>query len=240
MDNSPTPKQLDQNSADYIATSLRAALGAVPLAGSLLTELATAIIPNQRVDRIVNFARELEHRIASLDEMAVRAKLSDENFTDLLEETALHAARSVTQERREYLASLLATGLTDGHISFIESKHLLRVLGEINDIEVVWLRFFLHPEISGDVEFRKKHAAVIEPIRVHLGSGQESIDRDALRKNYLQHLSALGLLEQPLHHDSARQPTIDPFTRTWKRQGHRLTPLGRLLLRKIGLGELQE
>ena len=40
---------------DYVVTAAKAALGAVPLAGSLLAELAGSIIPNQRIERIVAF-----------------------------------------------------------------------------------------------------------------------------------------------------------------------------------------
>ena len=44
---------LKNNSADYVASAAKSALGAVPFAGSLLSEIAGNIIPNQRIDRIV-------------------------------------------------------------------------------------------------------------------------------------------------------------------------------------------
>ena len=114
--------KLNQNATDYIVATAKAALGMVPFAGSLLTELAGSIIPKQRMDRIVDFARELEQKIGALDQDAVRAKLTDENFTDLLEESARQAAQAVTQERRQYLASLMASGVTATHSKFFPIK----------------------------------------------------------------------------------------------------------------------
>ena len=228
--------KLETNSTDYIVATAKAVLGMVPFAGSLLAELAGTIIPKQRLDRLSHFARELEQRVGSLDQSAVRAKLTDENFTDLLEETARHAARAVTEERREYLASLLANGVSEERVSFIESKHLLRILGEINEIEIVWLRFHLFPYMNGDDEFRAKHGTILEPVAAHLGSDQITLDRNALQKNYLQHLVSLGLLERPLYVDSKTNlPVFDKMSRDWRRQSHNVTPLGRLLLRHIGL-----
>lgn len=151
--------KLDQNSTDYVVSATKSALGMVPFAGSLLAELAGSIIPKQRMDRLVDYARKLEHRLGDLDQDAIRTKLADENFTDLLEESARQAAQAVTDERREYLASLLASGVSEDRVSFVESRHLLRILSQINDIEVIWLRFYSHRSLNGDEEFRSKHAA---------------------------------------------------------------------------------
>lgn len=226
---------IEQNSTDYVVATAKAVLGMVPFAGSLLAELAGTIIPKQRLDRLADFAGKLERRLGDLDKDAIRVKLSDENFTDLLEETARHAARAVTEERREYLSALLAAGVSEERISFVETKHLLRILGEVNDIEIVWLRFYLNPVMNGDHEFRTKHAAVLSPVTASSGSDQATLDRHALQKNYLQHLVSLGLLERPLEVDSKTgYPAFDKFSKDWKSRGYLLTPLGRLLLRHIG------
>jgi hypothetical protein len=213
-------KEIDQNATDYVVATAKAVLGMVPFAGSLLAELAGTIIPKQRIDRLADFAQKLENRFDGLDREQIRSKLTDENFTDLVEETALHAARAITEERRSYLAALLATGVSSDRISFIETKHLLRILGEVNDIEIIWLRFYLHPVINGDHEFRAKHEAVLEPVRATLGSDQATIDRHALQQNYLQHLISLGLLERPLEVDSRTgYPKFDKLSQDWKKKG---------------------
>jgi hypothetical protein len=95
----------------YLALGARAALSAIPFAGSLLAEVAGSIIPNQRVDRIADFAAKLEERIADLEEVQVRSELHDEEFTDLLEESLTQASRAVSDDGRKYIASLVATSL---------------------------------------------------------------------------------------------------------------------------------
>lgn len=228
--------KLDQNATDYVVCATKSALGMVPFAGSLLAELAGSIIPKQRMDRLIDYARKLEHRLSDLDQDAIRIKLSDENFTDLLEESARQAAQAITDERREYLASLLACGVSEDRVSFVESRHLLRLLSQINDIEVIWLRFYSHRTLNGDNEFRNKHAAILAPIRATLGSDQETIDRKALQDNYTEHLVSLGLLTRPLKFDSKTgYPEFDKTTKGWKTDSTQTTSLGRLLLKYIGL-----
>src|SRR5690606_29945684 len=105
MSSSDLPSEIKNNAIDYVAAGARSALGAVPFAGSLLVELAGTVIPNQRIDRIAKFAAALEARIRHLEESEIRAELSDEAFNELTEEALRQAARSTSEERREYLAS---------------------------------------------------------------------------------------------------------------------------------------
>ena len=150
----------------------------------------------------------------------------DENFTDLFESTARQAAQAVTEERRGYLASLVANGIDGERLSFVESKQILRLLSEINDVEVIWLRFFLHPNLNGDHVFREKHKAVIKPISAVLGSNQATLDKHSFQQNYLQHLVSLGLLAKQYQLDSKTgYPLFDKTTNNWKIRGHQLTPL---------------
>ena len=131
------------------------------------------------------------------------------------------SARSLSDERREYIASLIASSLSQQDIEYIESKHLLRILGELNDIEVIWLRFYLEPTMSGDEEFRDKHENILTPIMATLSDPPSVVDKEALQESYKGHLSQLGLLE-PQHND------------------YQITPLGQLLLRQIGLSSPEQ
>jgi hypothetical protein len=232
------PPSLDQTSADYVTSLAKAALGAVPFAGSLLAEIAGTIIPSQRIERLVAFATILDRRIASLEQEAVRAQLRDENFTELTEEAMRQAARSTTEERREYIAALVSNSLTSEDIKHLESKHLLRILGELNDVEVLWLRFYLEPSFSGDDEFREKHKEVLEPISPTMTSPIGEIDRAAVQDSYQEHLAQLGLLRPRYRTDSkTKQPVFDRMTGAPEIRGYEITRLGRLLLRSVGLSE---
>lgn len=227
---------IDSNATDYLTAATKGVLGMVPFAGSILAELAGTIIPNQRIDRLSKFSVLLETKLSELDQDFIRTKLLDENFTDLLESTARQAAQAVTEERRRYLATLIANGVDDERLSFVESKQILRLLGETNDIEVIWLRFYLFPYLNGDHDFREKHKAVLAPVTAEYGSDQSTQDKRALQQNYLQHLVSLGLLERPLQLDQKTgYPVYDKAAKDWKTQSHQLTSLGRLVLRQIGL-----
>jgi hypothetical protein len=222
-DKKKIPVSLESNKNDYVASAAKSVLGVVPFAGSLLTELAGTIIPNQRMDRIVNFAVLLEERLTRLEEESIRNELKNEHFSDLLEEALVQAARTTSEERRIHIANLISNSLSIDAIAFQESKHLLRILGNLNDIEIIWLRYYLDSTMGGDEEFRNKHKDILSPISREMGSPQPQRDKAALQDSYKDHLSQLGLLK--LEDDRNG------------RRSYKLAPFGRLLLREISLAK---
>ncbi len=235
MSNSLKKVSLQSDTSDYVTSAARAALGTVPFVGSLLAELAGTVIPNQRIVRIVKFAQALEHRLSNLEEEFIRAQISDEQFTDLLEEGLRQSARSLTDERRNYIAAIIANSLSSQDIEYIESKHLLQILGEINDIEVVWLRFYLDHSMNSDNEFRERHQNLLQPLATSMGSSHEEFDKEALQKSYKEHLTQLGLLKHLYKVDpKTKAPKYNASTGTPEVTRYDITPLGKLLLRQIG------
>jgi len=234
----PEKTALTPSAVDYVTSAAKAALGTIPFAGSLFVELAGTFIPNQRIDRIAKFAGELETRLGSLEQNFVRSQLKDEGFSDLLEEGLRQAARSLSDERRQYIAALVTNSLSSDDIEYQESKHLLRILGELNDVEIIWLRVYREPTMGGDQEFRTKHKDVIDHVVATFGASQDILDKSSLQKSYKDHLVQVGLLEPEYRIDmKTKQPEFDNFTGAQKIRGFRLTSLGRLLLREIGLGK---
>jgi len=229
---------LNSQASDYVTSAAKAVLGTVPFVGSLLAEVAGTIIPNQRIDRIVKFAQILEGKLSKINQNFVRSQLTNENFTDLLEEGLRQSARSLSDDRRRYLASVIANSISSKDIEFIESKHLLRILGEINDIEVIWLRAYLIPTLGGDEEFRERHKNTLKSVEATFGASQNILDKSTLQKNYEEHLTQLGLLKYRYQMNSrTNQPEFDTFTGGLKVSGYEITLLGKLLLRQIGLSE---
>jgi len=220
---------LQSDRVDYVASAAKSALGAVPFAGALLTEIAGNVIPNQRIDRIVKFAQALESRLRELEKSVIENNISQEDFIDLVEESLRQAASSLSDERREYIASLVANSISSDAIVHYESKHLLRMLGELNDIEIIWLRFFLDPTMNGDEEYREKHKHILNPVAAHLASEQTEIDKSTLQESYKEHMASLGLLEKEVDIDTSH------IGSKLKTKGFHITALGRLLLRQLGL-----
>ena len=233
--NSELPS-LKYQKSDFVSSVIKAGLGSIPFAGSLLSEVAGNIIPNQRIDRLIQFAEELEKKLTNLDKDFVKSQLNNENFTDLLEEGIRQSARSLTKERRQYISSIIFNGLSEEDIKFSESKHLLKILGEINDVEVILLRFLSVSTLGGDEEFREKHKNVIEPKFASLNASQKEIDKVTLQKSYKEHLTLLGLLSRKYEVDNRTgELKIDKFSRAPKVKSYEITSLGRLLLRHIDL-----
>lgn len=231
-------KNLDNNRIDYVTMLAKAGAGAVPVVGSLLTELAGTLIPNQRMDRLVKFARELEGRLSTIEQGTLAQNLHDPQCADLLEEGMRQAASSLSDERRAYIAALVENSLTVEEISHQESKHLLKILGDISDVEIIVLRSYLVETIGGDEEFRKRHADVLDYPVAYLNSPQSDLDKSAIYDSYKNHLVRLGLLEERFRLDpKTKQIKVDSFGRMEK-QGVKITPVGRLLLRTIGFSEV--
>jgi len=235
------PDALAVQKSDYVTSAAKAVLGVVPFAGSLLAEVAGTVIPNQRMDRIVRFAGVLEQRLSSLEQDFVRAQLNNEHFTDLLEEGLRQAARSLSDERREYIANLITNSLSSEDIEFIESKHLLRVLGEINDLEVIWLKFHYNSEylsINDHDPLWDQHEAVLQPVMAAIGDPQNAHDKETLQVSYQDHLVQLSLLQHQYRIDrTTGLPEVDSFKRNFEVTGYRITLLGSLLVRQMGLGD---
>lgn len=226
---------LEANTVDYVTAGAKAALGLVPFAGSLLAEIAGSVIPRQRVDRIVDFTKLLEARISNLEQRHIANAMNNEDFTDLTEEALRQASRATTPERREYLANLLGNSLSSDAISYAETKHLMRLMGELNDVEIIWLRFFANPTIGGDETFRNTHENILKPRRAYIGASKDEIEANALQESYKKHLVRLGLVDENIQKDRDGNPKFDTFSGDFKISYRQTSPLGDLLLRQIGL-----
>lgn len=235
MSEDKLPNEIKVKAIDYVTSGAKAILGVVPFAGSLLAEVAGSIIPNQRVDRIADFSFKLQARIEQLEEAHIRSELDDEEFTDLLEESLRQASRATSETRRQYLASLVGSSLSSDALEYAESKHLMRILGELSDVEVLWLRFFHEPTIEGDNEFRELHVGVFRHIVANLGSSREELDEHALQKSYKEQLVRLGLVDEHISKARDGTPKYDKFTGKPTVSHRQASPLGKLLLRSIGM-----
>jgi hypothetical protein len=242
MDDKNKSTELGIQPIDYVASAAKGILGITPFAGSLLVELADILIPNQRMERIARFAEILEKKFATLKQEFIRAQLTNENFSDLLEEGLRQVSRSLTDERREYIANLITNSLSSQDVEYVESKHILRMLSEINDIEIIWLRFYLISTRGGDDKFREKHSKILGTIVVTAGDSVLMYDKRTLRDSYKEHLSRLGLLEPQYQMDSKTHlPAFGKSslgtTSGLQVQNYQITPLGKFLLKQIGLSE---
>jgi hypothetical protein len=225
------------NTFDLIAALTKASASLTnPILGPYLAELVGMIIPHQKIDRLVKYVGELDKRLTRLEREPTTEQIKDETFTDLIEEGLRQAALSLSDERREYIASLVANGIASTDIEYQESKHLLKILGELNDIEIIWLRNYFNTEFGRDEEFREKQKNVIVSISRAMGQEQIVYDKAAIQDSYKEHLARIGLLSKKLKIDQKTGlPIIDKWSGEIEVSTYQITPLGRLILRCIGL-----
>jgi len=226
-------KNISKNkTSDYLAILGKSTIGWLPFAGPLLSEIIGEIIPNQKLDRLIRFAEILDDKLSVLDKEVVKREMQQEDCVDFFEEGLRQASRALSEERKAYIATLITNGLSEKAINYNESKHLLRILGEINDIEIIWLRFYLVPTIEGDREFRDKHSAILGHVVATLAATSEVKDKAALQNSYIQHLVQLGLLKNTYGGGLSFNSTAEGILEV---KGHEITQLGKLLLHQIGL-----
>ncbi len=177
----------------------------------------------------------LEAKVSELDTALVSERFTDPGFIDLLEDGMYQAARSLSGDRLEYVASLIKNGLAEKDEKSIQFKKLLGLLAALNDVELIILRSHAkHPQ--RDTAFWERHANVLSPRFVTHGSPQEKLDEEAIYTSYSEHLVRLGLLSNNFGAFRRGEiPEFDERTGMIKARGQDITHLGRLLLRSIDL-----
>jgi len=214
---------------------LKGAIGSIPIVGSILSELVGLIIPDQRIDRLEDFVRRLAERLDSLDPEALREQFRNPESVDLFEEGAVQSVRAVSEERREYIASIVSEGLSGDAKDRIQAKRLLRLLSRIDDDQIIILASYLRQNAHDD-EFFERHKAVLHPVSAYLGADQDEIDAEAMFQLARAELVQLGVLRGNFKAiKKGELPEFDNRTGMVKASGWQITSLGRLLLRQIGL-----
>jgi hypothetical protein len=228
--------KLDKDKIDFVKSATKSIVGAIPIAGSLLSELIENLIPNQRIDRLTKYIRELNKRLEKIPIQRINSSLGDDGFIDLFEEGFVQASRAISDERRQYIASIVVNGISNESVSFQESKFLLKILDEINDIEIIWLRFYLNPLRDSDKVFRNKHSNVLTKILPSANDENEVFQKAAFQKSYQGHLERLDLVVHKIRVDrKSGLPEFDKNTGKPKISYTEVTVLGKLLLLQIGL-----
>ena len=105
---------LNSDKNDYIVSTLSSVLGAVPYAGSLLSEIVRDIIPNQRTDRIVKFIRDLALELENqkIDIEILKDKISSNyQYGAYITNCFRCLTNEVYEEKLEYYKNLCALGI---------------------------------------------------------------------------------------------------------------------------------
>lgn len=227
--------ELEPNINDTITSALKSMFGPVHDIGSFLSELAGIYIPNQRIDRVSKFLIVLDKKLNFISENIVNELKQNPEFIELIELGIISAVNTASNKRRDYISELIINGISSEEIEIYESKYLLKLLEEINDIELIWLRYHLHQGVNSDKEFRTLHEKTISDIRVHTKSTMVEINKAAIQTSYKEHLVRLKLLNQIISFN--REKGIPEYDNQGnaKISHYKITDLGKLILKQIGL-----
>jgi len=191
-----TPPSLKTNGTDR-ATSLAMALaGMLPVAGSLISELISNVVPNQRADRIANYVTALGQRIASL-EVEARPKLEDmtPEKTALFEDGAFASARALSDERIEQIARMVVAGMSGDERDAEYQRRYLRLLQDLFDTDLVALHSIASwrgvPTSTKLMSNGDAKLASDEELRTRS-------DRRSIESDQQERLKRLGLVRQEL------------------------------------------
>lgn len=230
---------LDETKTDLAVALTKGALGAVPFVGGIAAEIVGTLIPKQRLDRLAEFLMILAEKVAGVEQEVLEQKMKTEEFVDLFEDGMWQAARALTKERKEYIASLLKNSLYYGELTHIQQKELLSILNELNDAQIIILKskeFGYRSEAQQ--AFHERHKEVLQPPMVHMGSAEEDVDESALHGAFVADLQRFGLIETTFKKPKKGElPEMDIKTGMMKAQSSRITRLGKLLLRYIDMAE---
>ncbi len=239
MNEQTTIENLSPNHTDFLTEYTKGGLGAIPFFGALFGEIVGQIIPNQRVDRIVEFLKILDSRLNNLEigNNELKERMKEESYINFFEEGIWQVARSSSNDRKEYIASMLANGISDESLEKIEGNILLSLLGQLNDNEIVIL--FSHTRqchSRSDDEFDKKHKNILSRPSAHMGSSQEEHDRVTMYDTYHEKLVRLNLLRKKFKTPKKNEmPEFDEKTGMLKGSGYSVTPLGKIFLKYIDM-----
>ena len=221
--------------ADVITVGLKGAIGAIPVAGTLFSEIISAIIPNQRIDRLEDYVQRLNKHLEGVSEEIISLRAKEPDAIDVFEEGAIQSARAISNDRRDKIARLVAHGISGEERDRIEAKRLLNLLRQIDDDQLIMLCGYLH-EYRNNSNFRDAHRKVTSLPRVSLDSTQEEVDRVSIQNLAKAQLESLGLLQSRYRLPKrGEMPELDAQTGKIKASSTDLTPIARTLLRRLGL-----
>ena len=230
---------LGTTNRDRITSAIGALSSEIPMVGSIVAEVITQLIPNQRLERIELYLKYLFRRLEALGSDSLTQKMRNPKQLDLFEEGAFQSARGLSEERLEYISRIVAIGITGEEKEESESRRLLNILGSITDDQIIILASYLHK--NQNQEFQDRHGDVLFTEPATMGASQDVIDQETISKLARQQLATLGVLR--LNFSRPRRgelPEFDDNTGMIKSRGYTLTALGRLLLRQIGLAEAND
>ncbi len=230
-------EELNNNKIDHLTSLGKATVGLVPFAGPILAEVLSEIVPNQRFDRLVKYVKTLDEKLSQIPIEKIKTLLANDEVIDLIEEGFVQASRAITDERREYIATIIKNGIDSEAVEIQDSKYLLRLLNELNDLEIIWLQYFNCVHDQCGEEFKAKHQNILTVLTSSNQDDTETKLKAVIQEGYIEHLERLKLIEpkKSLFDNRDNKPIYFQNFKKIKALSSTITELGKMLLLQLEL-----
>jgi hypothetical protein len=236
IDDAEKPPSLGAGGGDRTAAVIRSVISNIPIVGQALAEVITELVPNQRIERVETYLHYLSEEIEALKISDVDATMKRPENVDLIEDGAYQAVRATTDERKRYLALAVAQGIGADEQNKLNEKRILALLGDLDDGDILLLDAFAANAAFGNQGHEKFKNLRPEQPTINAREAA-TVERWGLYQASIARLERLSLLHKHVRLDNkTKLPEFDTFTGEPK-GNYRITQLGLLVLKRIGLGK---
>lgn len=242
--------RLRQQAADYAAELLKAVTSpfdlVLPGSSKIVDFFIDQALP-RREERFAQFLTELSRRLKVIEE-----RLGESCFGPwspekqaLFEDGARAATRSLSNERIEQVAGVVADGLSEDDAGVQRTRLLLDLISELSDLDVIVLAS--KTELAADADWSAKHGPALVAGRVerpftyashdeYLAHRTAETEKALVTGLQIDRLIKLGLMAQAEQHYLDASRTLRGPPRIARRVDYpKITPLGLLVLQRLGV-----
>ena len=224
---------LENDKSDIVAVIMKSVVSLVPYIGGPIAEVIGYVVPNQRLDRLTRFVKIIKEKVEDIDEKINKRSKQDPIFLDFFEDELTQVSRATTEERMNYLSNLLVNGIDSDEADLLAAKQLLRILGQLNDAEIIWLKYY-YTDYAERKDFIEKNSALLQPIPRYMTMDKKDYRTSVIQESYKQRLEELHLVESKIRFDSETGlPKLNSPKIGFEKKSIEITPLGKQLIEII-------
>ena len=135
-------KFLEAKSSDKIASLLKGFLGGIPYVGSMANEIVSWLIPNQRMDRVCNFIKQLASQVTKLEDYQktwIEKLKNSKNDLLLFELAVRYSLETNSAIKHHCYAYYVFNTIQNKKYKDIQHEKILRTLAELTEEEILQL-----------------------------------------------------------------------------------------------------
>jgi|GEM_PF-7030354 len=183
---------LKSSYTEMAGTLSKICFGCVPIVGPILSEIMGFCMQKEERNRVFNYINTLEKRLSSLENRDKIPSLA--GFQDLLIESCRQATETINEKRHEYIASILANGLSKDSDNLPKVLKILEVFKSLKDAELEILKQYEINSIDINGGSSSKFGTY-DPALQEYNTAYTLSDDCSSNNTHLNHLRQLNLLQ---------------------------------------------